>query len=61
VSVDEIIAELDGIDDRATLIAFMAPLRLPAGLPEFEQARLTSALVAAASRAWKGRTSGKAG
>ena len=57
MSVDQIIAELDGIDDRASLIAFLAPLRLPTGLPEFDQARLTSALVAAASRVWRGRIS----
>jgi len=58
MSVDKIIAVLDGIDDRASLIAFLAPLRLPTGLPEFDQARLSNALMAAASRAWKGRISG---
>jgi hypothetical protein len=58
MSVTEIVAVLESIDDRAELIAFLSPLRLPTGLPEFERARLTAALMAAASRVWKGRASG---
>ena len=54
VGVDQLITELNNINDRAELIAFLAPLRMPAGLPKFQRARLTSALVAAATRVWKG-------
>lgn len=54
-TIDDIIAALDGINDRAELLALLAPLRLPTGLPEQDRARLTDALVAAASRCWKGR------
>jgi hypothetical protein len=55
---DEIIATFAAIHDRAALLAFLAPLRIPRDLPEAERARLTDALVAAASRCWKGRVSG---
>jgi hypothetical protein len=61
MTIDAVVAELAKIDDRAELIAFLSPLRLPTGLPEFERARLTAALMAAASRVWKGRASGTAG
>jgi hypothetical protein len=57
MSVAEIVAVLESIDDRAELIALLTPLRMPTGLPEFERARLTAALMAAASRVWKGRVS----
>ena len=60
MNVAEIVAVLGSIDDRAELIAFVTPLRLPTGLPEFERARLWSGLMAAA-RVWKGKASGQAG
>jgi hypothetical protein len=56
-TADEIIAILDAINDRAELIAFLAPLRVPNNADDFERARLTSAVVRAASRCWKGRVS----
>jgi hypothetical protein len=55
MTVDDIIAVLDATNDRAELIAFLTPLRLPLGVPEPDRARLTTALMAAASRVWKGR------
>jgi len=58
MSVDELIATFATIHDRAALVAFLTPLRLPTDLPEHDPARLTSALVAAASRCWRGRVSG---
>jgi hypothetical protein len=53
--VDALIADLNAIDDRASLLAFMAPLRCPDNLGEFERARLTSALIRASVRCWKRR------
>jgi hypothetical protein len=58
VTVDDIIAILDATSDRAELVAFLAPLRAPNDLPDSERARLTSAVVRAASRCWRGRVSG---
>jgi hypothetical protein len=58
MTVDDIIAVLNGINDRAAVIAYLTPLRLPMGLPEPDRARLTAALMAAASRVWRGRASG---
>jgi hypothetical protein len=58
MTVDDIIAILDATNDRAELVAFLAPLRAPNGLPDSERARLTGAVVRAASRCWKGRVSG---
>jgi len=58
MTVDELVAELNGINGRAELLALLAPLRLPANLPEQERARVTIALVVAASRCWRGRVSG---
>jgi len=55
--VDQLIAALDAISDRAELVAFLAPLRAPNDLPDSERARLTSAVVRAASRCWRGRVS----
>jgi len=55
MSVDEVIGAFEAIDNRAELVAFLAPLRMPDGLDEDDRARLTSALVAAATRVWKGR------
>jgi hypothetical protein len=55
--VDQLIAALDAISDRAELVAFLAPLRAPNDLPDSERARLTSAVMRAASRCWRGRVS----
>jgi len=57
MSLDDIIAVLDATNDRAELIAFLTPLRLPTGLPDFDRARLSKALMAATSRVWRGRIS----
>ena len=38
--VDQLIAALDAISDRAELVAFLAPLRAPNDLPDNERARL---------------------
>jgi len=58
MNVDELVATFATIHDLAALIAFLAPLRLPVGLPEHDRARVTEALMAAASRCWRGRISG---
>ena len=55
--VDQLVADLDAISDRAELVAFLAPLRAPNDLPDSERARLTSAVMRAASRCWRGRVS----
>jgi hypothetical protein len=57
MSVDELVATFASINDRAALIAFLAPLRLPLNLSEQERARVTVALLVAAGRCWKGRLS----
>ena len=55
MTVDELIATFaTTIHDRAALIAFLAPLRLPPNLSEQEKARVTAALLVAAGRCWKG-------
>jgi len=58
MTVDQLVAIFATINDRAALIAFLAPLRLPDGLSENERARVSDALVAAAARCWRGRGSG---
>jgi hypothetical protein len=55
MTIDAVVAELDRISDRAELVAFLTPLRLPVNLDGPERAMLTAALIAAASRCWKGR------
>jgi hypothetical protein len=55
MTIDAVIAELNAINDRAVLVAFLAPLRLPLDLDGPERARVTAALIAAASRCWKRR------
>jgi hypothetical protein len=55
MSVDELSATFATINDRAELIAFLAPLRLPHGLSEHERARLSEALLAATARCWRAR------
>jgi hypothetical protein len=42
--VDQLVADLDAISDRAELVAFLAPLRAPNDLPDSERARLTEAV-----------------
>jgi|SRR6516162_622522 len=54
MNVDELVATFATINDRAALIAFLAPLRLPPNLSEQEKARVTAALLVAAGRCWKG-------
>jgi hypothetical protein len=58
MTVDEIIATFATIHDRAALVAFLTPVRLPTDLPEHDRTRLTSALVAVASRCWRARICG---
>jgi hypothetical protein len=53
--LDAVIAELDRINDRADLVGFIAPLRLPRRLTNNEQARVLDALIKATARAWKTR------
>jgi hypothetical protein len=55
MTIDAVIAELNAINDRAELVAFLTPLRLPLDLDVPERARVTAALLAAASRCWKRR------
>jgi len=61
MTVDELVATFAAINDRATLIALLAPLPLPPGLSGPDTARVTAALIAGASRCWRGRVSGWAG
>jgi hypothetical protein len=53
--LDAILAELDRIDDRANLVGFVAPLRLPYNINNDERARVLDALTRATARAWKVR------
>jgi hypothetical protein len=55
VSIDEVVAELNGITDWPSLLAFVTPLRLPTNLSDFDKGRLQSAYCGAATRAWKER------
>jgi hypothetical protein len=55
MTIDAVIATLNEISDRAELVAFLAPLRLPTNLDEFDRGRLSTAVVEAASRCWKRR------
>jgi hypothetical protein len=55
MTIDAVIAELNAINDRAELVAFLTPLRLPANLDDFERGALSAALMRAASRCWKRR------
>jgi hypothetical protein len=54
--VDELICTLDSIDNRAELVAFLAPLRAPDDLPNDDRAKLTKALMRAAARCWRTRS-----
>jgi hypothetical protein len=54
--VEHLVAALDSIADRASLIGFLAPLRLPHDLPDNQRARLTEALMRAAARCWQSRS-----
>jgi hypothetical protein len=52
MTVDELIAVLDAVGERAELVAFLAPLRVPDHVTNSDRARLTSAVIRAASRCW---------
>jgi len=54
-TVDELIADLEAIDDRAQLVGFLAPLRVPDYATNEERADLTTALIKAAGRCWHKR------
>jgi hypothetical protein len=56
MTLDALVSTLNSVNDRVELIALLAPLRLPPSLSDAERARVTSALLAAASRVWKGRS-----
>jgi len=58
MTVDELVATFATINDRAELLVLLAPLRLSLDVPDSEKARVTEALIAAASRCWQGRVSG---
>jgi hypothetical protein len=58
VTVNELVTIFASINDRAELIAFLAPLRLPHDLSDNDKSRITHALIGAASRCWRGRISG---
>ena len=51
--VDQLVAALDAISDRAELVAFLAPLRAPNDLSDSERARLTSAVVARSPKTFR--------
>jgi hypothetical protein len=55
MSADDIIAALDAVNDRAELLALLAPLRVPDNADNFTRARLTNALIRASVRCWKRR------
>jgi len=57
MTADDIVATLDEIDSRDALLTFLMPLRVPDGASDEDRARLTAAVVRAASRCWKGRVS----
>lgn len=61
MTLDAIVSTLDGITERAPLIEFLGPLKLPHGLSEPERARLTAAVIAATARCWEIKVSGVAG
>ena len=51
--VDDLVADLDAINDRAELVAFLAPSKAPNDPADSERARLTRAVVRSASRSGK--------
>jgi len=55
MTTDDLVTLLDTTKDRAELLALLAPLRLSLDIPDEDKARVTEALIAAASRCWKGR------
>ena len=57
MTTDELIATFASINDRAALIAFLAPLRLSKDLSDFDRARVTCALIDVTARCWKGKVS----
>jgi hypothetical protein len=57
MTIDELVMLLNDVSDRGELLALMAPLRLSLDIPDEDKGRVTEALIAAASRGWKGRIS----
>jgi hypothetical protein len=57
VSIDDVVGKLNSITGWAELLAFLAPLRLPDNLSDYDKGRLASAYCGACSRAWKDRQS----
>jgi hypothetical protein len=55
MTIDQLIADLDTIKDRAELVAFLAPLRVPASVTNSERARLARAVIKTAARCWANR------
>jgi len=55
MTTDDLVTLLDTTKNRAELLALLAPLRLSLDIPDEDKARVTEALIAAASRCWKGR------
>ena len=55
MTTDDLVTLLDTTKNRAELLALLAPLRLTLDIPDEDKARVTEALIAAASRCWKGR------
>jgi hypothetical protein len=53
MTLDQLVDELDAINTRIDLIAFLVPLRVSPNLDETERARLTAAVIAATSRCMK--------
>jgi hypothetical protein len=50
ITIAAVVAELNRIGDRADLVGFLAPLRLPSNLDDDEHAALTAALLSSMSR-----------
>ena len=61
MTIDAVIVTLNSINDRAELVAFLAPLKVPHGESDLDRARLTTAVISAASRCWKRRASARGG
>jgi len=53
--VDKLISSLETLRDRDELLTFLAPLRVPDCATDEERAKLTSAMIQAASRCWHHR------
>lgn len=49
----DIIDALDSTQDRAELVALLAPLRVPTNVDDFDRGQLATALVRAVGRCWR--------